>query len=49
MAKTVVATDIAYAAVSCGPPVAYAMVVALADIGGLAALSGPFGGDAVPV
>jgi hypothetical protein len=49
VAKTVVATDIAYAAVSCGPPVVYAKVVVLADNGGLAALSAPSGGDAVPV
>jgi hypothetical protein len=49
VAKTLAATDIACAAVSCGPPVAYAMVVASADIGGLAERSAPFGGDAVPV
>jgi hypothetical protein len=49
VAKTSVATDIAYAAVSCGPPVAYAMVAVWAGIGRLAALSAPFVEGAVPV
>jgi hypothetical protein len=49
VAKISVATDIVYAAASCGPPVAYAMVAVWAGIEGLAALSAPFVEGAVLV